>query len=380
MSHQLPLGHIPYDLGPAAGAKAAILLTHFDGAVDAGFTGRIAVDHLLRSLPSQRVVTFSTDALIDYRSHRPIVTVSDWMTQQMDTPTIAVDMIHDDAGTPVWILHGPEPDLQWETFAATVSRLARDAGVELTVSMHGIPSSVPHTRPVQVHAHATAKELLPQQPDLPGPMHMQASFSAFLQQRLHHQGIDGMALLPTVPYYIGETPYPPAASTMLTHLSSVAHLALPVGDLEQGSQTDREAIDALVEKTPELGDMIAQLERTFDDLAAEGKLPHLANAWDEAAAVLTGIPTGNNSSIGDSVEAFLENIARLEADQDADPATTEPRQESPAQPTPAEDIHAVLERIRQREERQAAGLPPLPQEPRRRRPTEHPDLDATNEN
>lgn len=311
MSH-LPVDRIPYTAGPAAQAKARFLLTHFDGAVDAGFTGRIAVDQLLRVLPSQRVVTFSSDALIDYRAHRPVVTVENWMSSSMQVPQIVVDLVHDDAGTPLWILHGPEPDLRWEALAATLADLATDAGVEMIVSLHGIPSSVPHTRPVQVHAHATKPDLLPEQPELPGPMQMQASLSGFLLERLREVGIDGMSLLPTVPYYVGDTPYPPAAVAMLSHLSSVTGLALPVGDLEQGSHSDREAIDTLVGKNPEISAMIEQLERTFDDLEAQGKLPHLASAWDDAAAVLTD---PHPADAVDSVEAFLENIARLEADE-----------------------------------------------------------------
>ena len=39
-----------YADGPAAGAKAKILLIHFDGAIDAGAAGRIAIGQMLRSL------------------------------------------------------------------------------------------------------------------------------------------------------------------------------------------------------------------------------------------------------------------------------------------------------------------------------------------
>lgn len=367
MVHQpLPLEHVPYTLGPGAGSKASIMLTHFDGAIDAGFAGRIAVDHLLRALPTQRVVTFSTDSLLDYRSHRPVLTVENWVTAGIDTPSVAIDLVHDDAGTPLWILHGPEPDLRWEAFAGTVSRLAQEAGVELTVSLHGMPSSVPHTRPVQVHAHATNTHVLPEQPELPAPMQVPASLAAFLQLRLHGAGIEGMALLPTVPYYVGDSAYPPAASAMLRHLSSVTGLALPVGELEQGSQSDRQAIDQLVEKAPEVAAMITQLERSFDDLASEGKLPHLPNAWDIAATELSETHGGDST---ESVEAFLENIARLEADstEAASGPSTPGNDEADA---PQDTIESVLRRIEEREKRRSAGLPPLAQGPLRLRNTD----------
>lgn len=330
--------------GAAFGTRASILLTHFDGAIDSGFAGRIAVDQLLRVLPTQRIATFSSDDLIDYRAHRPLITVENWMTARMESPEIALDLVRDDTGTPVWILHGPEPDLRWEALARTLARMVEESGIELTVSLHGVPSGVPHTRPVQVHAHATSEELLPEQPQLPAPMQMQASFSSFLQHRLYHRGIAGMSLLPTVPYYVGDTPYPPAAAAAINHLSSVTGLALPVGDLVEGSQSDREAIDALVEKAPEIHSMIEQLERTFDDMEAQGKLPHLASAWDDAAQTLDPAP----ADAVESVEAFLENIAR----QENQPA--------------ADTVEDVLRRLEEREQRKAAGLPPLTYEPRHR--------------
>ena len=65
-----------YADGPAAGAKAKILLIHFDGAIDAGAAGRIAIGQLLRSLHNERVATFDADALMDYRSPLPLIPLS----------------------------------------------------------------------------------------------------------------------------------------------------------------------------------------------------------------------------------------------------------------------------------------------------------------
>ena len=48
-----------YADGPAAGAKAKILLIHFDGAIDAGAAGRMAIRQLLRSLHNERVALSS---------------------------------------------------------------------------------------------------------------------------------------------------------------------------------------------------------------------------------------------------------------------------------------------------------------------------------
>ncbi|MDU1521011.1 MAG: PAC2 family protein, partial [Actinomyces sp.] len=155
-----------YDDGPAKGARAPILLTHFDGAMDAGTAGHLAIEQLLHTLDTQRVATFESDMFIDYRSHRPVMNIDDWVTTSLEVPEIALDLVYDDAGVPLLVLHGPEPDAKWETFVRAVSHLAEQAGVEISFSLHGIPSGVPHTRPTPVHMHATDGSLLPEQPQM----------------------------------------------------------------------------------------------------------------------------------------------------------------------------------------------------------------------
>ena len=51
-----------------------VLIHYFEGAMDAGNAGALAVDQLLMTLPSERVATFDIDALVDYRARRPTTT------------------------------------------------------------------------------------------------------------------------------------------------------------------------------------------------------------------------------------------------------------------------------------------------------------------
>lgn len=129
-----------YADGPAAGAKAKILLIHFDGAIDAGAAGRMAIGQLLRSLHNERVATFDADTLMDYRSHRPIVTVDNWVSSpDMVMPETVLDLVEDDMGNPILVLHGAEPDAHWESFTAAIREICERAGVEITFSLHGVP-------------------------------------------------------------------------------------------------------------------------------------------------------------------------------------------------------------------------------------------------
>ena len=135
--------------------RARILVTYFDGAMDAGASGRMAVEQMLRSLPATHVADFDAEDFINYRSHRPVITVKSWVTEEVETPKISLDLLRDDRGESFLLLHGPEPDYRWETFASRVREIITEAGVEVVFGMTGIPSGVPHTRPTPVHVHTT---------------------------------------------------------------------------------------------------------------------------------------------------------------------------------------------------------------------------------
>ena len=287
--------------GPASGARAPILLTHFDGAMDAGAAGSLAVMQMLRTLGGERVATFDSDQFIDYRSHRPVMTVEDWVTTGVETPEIALDLVHDDLGHPVLLLHGPEPDAKWETFTQTVAELAHDAGVEISFSIHGIPAGVPHTRPTPVHVQATDPALVPDQPQMSGTMQFPAPLSAFLQERLSTTGIEGATLLAAVPYYMADNAYPRAASALLGKLSDLGDLSLPVGDLERGATEDIAQVSALVEANPEVERTVQALERHYDAMAEEGTSPTISDG---------GSDDSEDRDIGDVLEAYLANQSR----------------------------------------------------------------------
>lgn len=333
-----------YDEGPAAGAKAPILIAHFEGAMDAGSAGTLAVVQLLHTLSTQRVATFNTDQLLDYRSHRPVMEVDEWVTTEVVSPEIALDLIHDDAGTPILVLHGPEPDWQWNTFRDAVGKLAEEAGVEVVFSFHGLPAAVPHTRPATVHLQSTDRDLIPSQPLMGGQARFPAPMTSFLQYHLRKSGLTGVTLLSTVPYYLADATFPRASSALLRRLAEMADLQLPIGDLERGADEDAGQVERLLTINPDLQRTVSALEAHFDSIAvaaAEGvkidgrgeiqkddispsddteertdweALMNLAMA-DEGdfpeAELLEGAPSDSMADvIGDAIESYLKTRSK----------------------------------------------------------------------
>ena len=167
------------------------LLHMVSGFVDAGSAGEVASEHLADSFGPRRLVTFDVDQLLDYRARRPTMTFDSSSWSHYEEPELAIDVLHDAAGTPFLLMHGHEPDVQWERFAAAVRQVVERFDVPLTAGMNGIPMGVPHTRPLGVTAHATRHDLVSGH-GWTGTIQVPASIGALLEYRLGRWGHDAM--------------------------------------------------------------------------------------------------------------------------------------------------------------------------------------------
>ncbi|MDO5048958.1 MAG: PAC2 family protein [Actinomycetaceae bacterium] len=251
--------------------RAPILLTHLTGAEDAGDAGELVVKQLLTSLPSTRVATFDYDHLLDYRSNRPRVRVKDGKVVEVQTPGIALDLVIEDGGTPILILHGSEPDLGWKGFAKDVQKIAQDAGVEIAVSVMGIPSNIPHTRPPLVHTqYVNADEPMGLEdgelPDFEFP----SSADTYLQYALSKVGIDGVTFIATVPYYLARMTNPLATIALLDHMRSMLELNLPTGNADLGVELIKEYLKGVFDEDQEKAELLGHMEHMYDETIGDG--------------------------------------------------------------------------------------------------------------
>ncbi|MDO4791707.1 MAG: PAC2 family protein [Buchananella hordeovulneris] len=309
--------------------RAPVLIHHLDGAMDAGMAGRLVAEQLRAALNPTRIGTFNTDELLDYRSHRPTVWVENWQVSGVAEPEIALDLVHDLEGTPILLLHGPEPDFKWGAFRAELAKIIEEAGVELTISSFGVPVPVPHTRPTPVHAAGTAAAHM-ERPSLIGAMQTAASLDMLIDVDQTEREGDTLQLVSFVPFYLGQMSCVDAAAATIRHLSEVTGLKLPVGDLEAAATQNPFPIDELIEtaegEESRFGEYLALLESQYD-----AAIPATPTAVDEPSGDL---PTGEE--IADAVQDYLASLsqqamsgptspARRHAENGATPVRRAPR-------------------------------------------------------
>ncbi|WP_029288777.1 proteasome assembly chaperone family protein [Cellulomonas sp. HZM] len=251
----------------AAAGHRPVLVHAVRGFVDAGAAGRLAAEHLLDELEPTRLASFDADQLIDYRSRRPTMTFDATTWTSYEEPELVVDVLEDGVGTPFLLLHGQEPDVQWERYVAAVRQLVERFDVSLTVGVHGIPMGIPHTRPASVTAHATRAELVADHPSWFGTVQVPASASALLELRLGQSGHDAMGFAVHVPHYLTQSSYPQASIAGLRAVERATGLDLRSHALDAAASEATAEIERQVEESQEISTVVHALEEQYDAFA-----------------------------------------------------------------------------------------------------------------
>jgi len=273
-----------------------VLVVVLDGFVDAGAAARLAVESLRGAGPVRRVVRFDVDQLVDYRSRRPPLRFETDRWTAYSAPELDVVALADTAGTGFLLLSGPEPDTQWERFAAAIEQLVQRLGVRLVVNMTGIPMAVPHTRPIGVTVHGTRPELTEGHEALFASAEVPGSAVALMEYRLGQAGHAAMGFAVHVPHYLARAEYPQAARVLVDHLAVATGLYLPTEALTTAAERAEREIAEQVAGSEEVAQVVAALERQYDTV--------VSGSAERAGAGLGGqLPSADE--LAAEVERFL---------------------------------------------------------------------------
>ena len=276
--------------------QGPVLVHVIRGFIDAGSTGEIVADHLLERFTCTRLVDFDADQLISYRARRPTMTFDGDRWVDYEEPKIVIDVLHDAEGTAFLLMHGLEPDVQWDRFVTATTDIIERFDVSLVVGVHGMPMGVPHTRAIGATGHATRSELLLPQPHVFGRVQVPASIPALLEYRLGQEGRDALGFAVHVPHYLAQGEYAPAALEALRQVERATGLDLDSPALEEAARESNAEIDRQMEASPEVRTVVEGLEEQYDRfMETAGRVTLLAET--------TVIPTAEE--IGAEFERFL---------------------------------------------------------------------------
>lgn len=279
--------------------RAPVLVHALSGFMEAGSARRIAVEHLLATLPHRTIASYDVDGLYDYRARRPRMVFDSDHFVSVDLPELLVTEVTDAAGTRFLLLHGPEPDLGWQAFTRSLLELVDRLGVRLTVGLNAIPWASPHTRPIGVSVHGTTPDLVAGRPSWVGTIEVPGHLGAMLELELGKAGKPAMGFAVHVPHYLVNGEHPRSALTMLQQVVGATGLAIPTGSLEAAADQSDSALDAQVADSPENVEAIKMLEAQYDAVVGP------PNA---AGLTVTGTQLPSGDEIAAQVEEFLRDL------------------------------------------------------------------------
>lgn len=277
------------------------LLVVFSGYLDAGNVATQVENILLERLDHQRIATFDTDQLLDYRARRPHLRFDGEKFSDYEAPELELHLVKDQMQRPFLMLSGPEPDYQWDRFVAAVMILIDQLDVELVTFVDAIPLPVPHTRPLGVTTHGNERELLEGLATWAPEGRIAAGAAQLLELRAAEAGrkVSGFTL--HVPHYLADATYPQAAVAALEYAGAAMELMLPTEELRESGREVERQIAQQVQNRPEITAMLERLEERFDEYSQGHQARSLLLNPDEE------VPDADE--IGSAVESYLSDQA-----------------------------------------------------------------------
>ncbi|MEC7375400.1 MAG: PAC2 family protein [Actinomycetota bacterium] len=275
-----------YTLHGSPSLQDPVLLIHLTGWIDAGLCAHEATETILGQIAPVIVAEFETEWLLDHRARRPTMHIVEGVNVGLDWPEITLVSGRDATGNDVLVLHGAEPDHNWRSFCDAVVSLSQRFGVRRVIGLGSYPASSPHTRPSRLSVTAAT-------PDLaslgftPATLDVPAGMQAALEMAHHAAGIESVGLWAQVPHYISGAHYPAASLALVDGLVGAAGVVLDSSQLAADALATRNRLDDLVDDDSSHRDMLAALEKQYDDLVeAEAEIATSNDLTDELEAFL----------------------------------------------------------------------------------------------
>ncbi|WP_320668867.1 PAC2 family protein [Patulibacter defluvii] len=247
------------------GLRDPALVCAFTGWTDAGDAASSAVGVMARRLGAQRCATVDPELLYTMQSYRPHITIRDGIADDLEWPTVEIrTAVVPAAGRDLILVSGPEPAMRWRSLCETIVETARSLGATFVVTLGGLLSDVPHTRPVPLTGIATDLELLASidamLPDYEGP----TGLTGVVHVEAQRQGLPAVSLLAHVPHYVAGVPSPKATLALVEAVEHLTSVPVPTKRLRDASERYEQQVTEAVDRDPERRELLQRLEQMAD--------------------------------------------------------------------------------------------------------------------
>ncbi len=284
-----------------------VLLVMLSGWIDASGAAAAAMAAVQEECAAVSLVSFDDDMYIDYRARRPTLEIRDGESTRLVWASPELQYGRTPGGRDLLLLHGPEPDMAWHRFGATIGDLAERFGARRMVAFGAYPFTAPHTRPVVVSATSPSKDVLDALPFRTNSVDVPAGMAAALEQVMHERGIPSVGVWAQVPHYVAAMAYPAASVALLDGLAIVTGVTIEAEELRREALTHRERLDQLVAGNEEHQTMISQFEQLYDAAEADETDPVGTDPTAEGQPLAGELELRSGDELAGEIERFLRD-------------------------------------------------------------------------
>jgi proteasome assembly chaperone (PAC2) family protein len=264
--------------------RRPVLVAAFRGWNDGAQGASLAASFLAQSWSAERFADIDPEEFYDFQAVRPHVRLEEGITRTIDWPENTFYSAEiPGLGRDAVILLGIEPNTRWRTFAAEISGLAKDLGVELVVTLGALLADVPHTRPAPVTGSASDAELVEELGLTSSRYEGPTGIVGILHDACREAGLPSASLWAAVPHYVSLAASPKAALALSERLGALLGTTLDLSDLERAADAYELQVTAAVAQDEETEAYVHELETRRDALGEELDVP----SGDSLAAELT---------------------------------------------------------------------------------------------
>ncbi|MGY9072026.1 MAG: PAC2 family protein [Acidimicrobiales bacterium] len=255
----------------------AVMITAFSGWNDAADAATEAVRYLARRWDARTVASIDAESFYDFASARPTIRLIDGERRQLEWPRNEFMVAELEDGRPLVLLLGIEPRLLWRTFTEAVHGAAEALGVTTIVTLGALLTETHHDRAIEVVGASNNEELNDRLDLRPSTYEGPTGITGVLNDACHRAGFNSLSFWAAVPSYLGQSPSPKAALSLVHRVADFLDITLGATDLQIAAASYERQIAELMEDDP---DLAAYAQQLLDDEAMEAKdedVPELEN-------------------------------------------------------------------------------------------------------
>ena len=234
--------------------------------IDVNNVGSLTLDGLETQFEAEELGRLAKPGnFFDFTRYRPTLYLEEG-TRQISIPNTTLRYAKRESGNDFLFLHLLEPHASAEIYVDSVLRLLKTLKVKKYCLLGSMYDAVPHTRPLIVYGGAIGRETEldlkrsgAQSSDYQGP----TSITTLITQRAPRFGVETIWFIVALPQYVVLEEDYLGKMRLMEILSLLYHIPIDKKDLERVNE-QRSLINQRVEKTPELKNILPQLETLYE--------------------------------------------------------------------------------------------------------------------